>query len=285
MIIDVHTHLYIKEFNPIPNYSTFLNSTFSRYPQLVRELEESAKRKSVTDFIEEMDKAHVDIAVTVALDLSTTYGCLLSNDDVATVVREYPDRLIGFASVDPNNIYSAVRELEKSVVKLGLKGLKLLPPLQEFYMNDPKFDPLWRKALELEIPVWTHTGHQCAAVASKAKYGSPMLIDELASRYPDLKIIMGHCAAPWFWEGWSVAVRHENVYLDISVYSDLYDYLLPIYYKAFSHNNAEHKLLFATDYPLTSLEAGVEAVQRSSIDVGFKRQILGENAAKLLNVY
>ena len=62
--------------------------------------------------------------VIFAIDSETTSGVpYVGNDYVAGVARQYPDRFIGFASVDPRKGTLAVQELERSVKELGLRGL------------------------------------------------------------------------------------------------------------------------------------------------------------------
>jgi hypothetical protein len=108
-----------------------------------------------------------------------------------------------------------------------------------------------------------------------------MLWDEVALRYPELTIIMGHLAAPWYMDAWSICLRHENAYLDISVWYSLYRYFP---WQAFTDNGIEHKLLFATDFPFTPFDVGIKAVEDLPISESFKRKILGENAQKLLDI-
>jgi uncharacterized protein len=51
-------------------------------------------------------------------------GALVSNDDVAARVAEYPDRFAGLAAVDLDKPTAAVRELRRCVTELGFKGLR-----------------------------------------------------------------------------------------------------------------------------------------------------------------
>ena len=143
------------------------------------------------------------------------------NEDLAKLTSAYPDRFIPFAGVDPSMGRVAVDEFAHAVEYLGCRGLKLVPPVQHFDISDPKHDSLWEAALDLDVPVWTHVAHQVSHPDSDARLGHPMLVEAVALRYPDLKIILGHCGFPWPWEAWSLVVRHTNVYLDISAYSDL----------------------------------------------------------------
>ena len=80
-----------------------------------------------------------------------------TNDYVAEIVKSHPNQFIGFASVDPWKGKAAVLELERSVTKLGLKGLKLHPVHQAFFPNDVHFYPLYAKASELGIPILFHS--------------------------------------------------------------------------------------------------------------------------------
>ena len=280
MIIDIHTHPLVKNAEYVPDLPTVMERFFR--PSFKARIEQGIRGRTLDDVISDMDAAGVDVGVTVAMDLTSALGVVMvTNESVAEMVRRFPKRLIGFASVDPNTGESAVEKLERAVCDMGLQGLKLAPPVQQFAPNDEAYNPLWEKAIELNIPVWTHAGHQVSTPGSKAKLGHPMLIDELALRYPDLTIIMGHCACPWFWDAWSVCRRHENVYLDISAYPKLYHYFP---WDAFSEFGMEHKLLFATDYPLHDFNSCLDAVKRLDISGTFKAKILGENAANLLGL-
>ncbi len=65
------------------------------------------------------------IAVLLAWDTETHTGLPpVTNDYVADVVKRYPDTFIGFASVDPWKGRIAIKELERAVRTLGLRGLK-----------------------------------------------------------------------------------------------------------------------------------------------------------------
>jgi predicted TIM-barrel fold metal-dependent hydrolase len=287
MIIDVHTHPVCKDLTPVPDPNTLIKSMFGerakteKSQMVINGFLFLHQNQTIEDFVKAFTSAGIDKAVIVPMDLSASYGTQLgTNEDISRMASKFPDKLIGFASVDPNRKF-AINVLEYGINKLKLKGLKLVPPLQKFYPNDEKYYPLWEKALELNIPVWSHAGHQASVPTSVAKYGQPMLWDEVALKYPDLTIIMGHLAAPWYMDAWSICLRHENAYLDISVWHSLYPYFP---WQAFTDNGIEHKLLFATDYPFAPFDVGIKAVRNLPISESFKRKILGENAQKLLNI-
>lgn len=244
-------------------------------------LDTVSKKISIDDYISQMDKFGINKAVIVSFNITTAYGIIMvTNDDIADFVSKYPDRFIGFACIDVP-APDAMNQLDYAISSLELKGVKLVPPVQKFDISDPQYDPLWKLMVDLNIPLWSHTGHQVSTGGSVAKYGHPMLIDELAMRHVDLRIIMGHMGTPWFWEAWSVTLRHPNVYVDISAHPDLYSYFP---WDAFTKYNIENKVLFASDHPLCHWNQILPAIETLPISKGFKNRILGKNAAKLIGI-
>ena len=108
-----------------------------------------------------------------------------------------------------------------------------------------------------------------------------MLVEPVAHKYPDLKIVLGHCGFPWHWEVWSLVVRHPNVYVDISAYPALYNHMP---WDAYSKFDAEHKVLFASDHPLFGFQETLDALDAMDLSPGFRQKIRGENAARLLGL-
>ena len=102
------------------------------------------------EILADMDEAGVDKAVIVAIDAETVYHYKVPNELVANAVKKYPDRFIGFASVDPHKGVLAIDELKRSVEELGLNGLKIIPHLIEMPPNDKRMYPILEKAQELK---------------------------------------------------------------------------------------------------------------------------------------
>ncbi|TFF89905.1 MAG: amidohydrolase, partial [Promethearchaeota archaeon] len=186
-----------------------------------------------------------------------------------------------FAGIDPP-ASDALEQLDYAINSLGLKGVKLVPPVQKFDLMDTKYNPIWKKMLDLNIPLWTHGGHQVSTTGSVAKYGHPIKIDDLAMRFPDLTIIVGHMGTPWFWDTYSIVIRHPNVYVDISAHPALYKYFP---WDAFVEYNAADKVLFASDHPLTHWNQIIPAVEQLPISESFKNKLFSKNAQKLLEKF
>lgn len=287
MIVDVHVHPLCKEAHVTPNLEEGLHRMFGKHEPKRRERIQAMfmrqfTQRTVEDIIRDMNEAGVGKACIVGMDLTTHYGVeLVTNEDVSRIASAYPDRFIPFASVDPSMGKGAVDKLIHAVKNLKCRGLKLVPPVQHFDFSDPKHYPLWEAALELDIPVWTHTAHQRGNPDSDARLGHPMLVEPVALKYPKLKIILGHCGFPWQWETWSLVIRHPNVYVDISAYPNLYNHLP---WDAYSKYGAEEKVLFASDYPFPDFKTTLKALKEVKLHSDFEKKILFENAIKLLRL-
>lgn len=285
MIIDMHVHPFCKEAHWGEDINKIAEKLLGKVKtgrrRLFKFFEVMKDKISIDDYVSTMNKYEIDKAVIVSFNLISAYNiCLVNNEDLANFVERYPNRLIGYAGID-FPAADILEQLEYAIISLGLKGVKAVPPVQKFDISDKKFDQLWRKMIDLNVPLWTHTADARTVIGSITKYGHPMLIDELATRHQDLTIIMGHMGIPWFWEALSVVLRHPNVYIDISNH--------PIYYKyfpwdVFTAEGSENKVLYASDHPLINWNETLPAVKKLPISESFRKLILYENAKKLLNI-
>jgi len=149
-------------------------------------------------------------------------GPIVSNADVAEFTRAYPDRIIGIAGVDLNDPVGYVKEVEHYVRQENFKGVRVVPWLWNLPPTSREYWPLFVKCCELDIPFLTQVGHTGPLCPSEV--GRPVpYIDEIALKFPNLKIICGHIGFPWTQEMIGVAWKHENVFIDTSAY-------LPKYY-------------------------------------------------------
>jgi len=239
MIIDTHSQLWTKEA-----IESFPKAMAEGYKAMFKDM----GFPSIEDTLKDMDAAGVDKAVIVAVDAETTHKYRVSNDLVAETVAKHPDRLIGFASVDPNKGGPGVKELERAIKDLKLKGLKLLPHLVELDINDPKVYPLYEAAQDLGVPVLFHTGTQFHA-GTKIRYCRPLFVDDVAVDFPRLKLIIAHFGYPWWEEALAVVRRNPFVYFNIAGWAPRY---IPEGVIRLADTALTGKVLFGSDYPLLS---------------------------------
>ena len=229
------------------------------------------------------------LAVIFSVDSQTATGDVPdSNDYVAEIAARHPEQFIGFASVDPHKGEWAVKELERSVKELGLKGLKLHPIHQAFFPNDDAFRPLFDKCEELGVPVLIHSGYAAAGAGTpggggfRLKYARPIpYIDDLAADHPDLTIIMAHPAWPWVDEQVAVALHKPNVYIDLSGWAPRY---IPRELIREANTRLQDKVLFGSDYPYMPPSRWLQEFEELEIRDGPRQKILLDNAKRVLGL-
>ena len=152
----------------------------------------------------------------------------LTNDDVLRFAARHADVAIPFISVDPTRGPEALREAKRLLATGRVRGLKLHPPLQQFFANDRAAYPLYELFAEARLPVLFHTGHSGIGTGVpggggvRLKYGNPMHIDDVAVDFPELPIVMAHPSFPWQDEAISICLHKPTVYIDLSGWSPKY---------------------------------------------------------------
>lgn len=277
--IDVHVHPPTKEF---------LIDSGGRYVEAAaKKFGHAIELRTFEQMLEEYTRCGVEKLVLFAWDAETTSRMpRVDNEFVAKVAERYPERIVGFASVDPHK-KSAVKDLEYAIRELNLTGLKLHPQVQAFEPNDPAYYPLYSKCVELGVPVTFHTGSTYWGAGLeggggvKLRFSAPMLLDDVAADFPELKLIMAHPGWPWQDEQLAIATHKNNVYIDLSGWSPKYFQPLLITYMT---KLIPQKFLFGTDYPMLTPQRWLQDFETLGMSPEIKAMILRENAKKLLKL-
>jgi predicted TIM-barrel fold metal-dependent hydrolase len=126
--------------------------------------------------------------------------------------------------------------------------------------DEPRLDPLWRYAQQHQLPVLLHTGTTFIAQAP-LECTLPRHIDPVATRFPDVKIILAHLSHPYEGECVVTIRKHPNVYTDCSALHyrpfQLYHSLMLV-----QEYGVWDKVLFGTDYPFTSVDASLDGMRK-----------------------
>ncbi|CAN5563524.1 4-hydroxyphenyl-beta-ketoacyl-CoA hydrolase [soil metagenome] len=190
----------------------------------------------------------LDAAVVLAIDAPAS-GYVVPNELVADYVAEHPDKLVGFASVDPARP-DALDRLHVAVEELGLRGLKIGPIYQHIDPRDERMINLLSEAVRLDLPVLCHQGTTFVRSAPLA-FARPFLLDEVAARLPDLRLYIAHLGHPWCEETMAVIRKHPNLYADVSALQTRPMQLYMALTAAVEYR-VTHKLLFGSDFPFGS---------------------------------
>lgn len=207
-------------------------------------------------------------------------GAMISNDDVAEAVAQYPDRLVGVASVDLQHPMEAVRELRRCVKDLGMRALRLLPWIWGLPPDDRLYYPLFAECIDIGIPFCLQVGQTGPLCPSEPGRPIPYL-ERVALDFPELVIVGGHIGHPWTQEMILLARKFPNVYIDTSAYkirrfpSDFVDFL---------RGDGRKKVMFGSNYPMIMPGDSLADLDSLELDPEARRMFLFENAARVFGL-
>lgn len=255
MIVDVHAHT--------PTHRDAVPENEKKVYPSWRTDRPVTTTNSWADYDEAMADADVSIVFNIAVDdpepmTGLPYPPERTNDATAEFVAAAPSRRIGFLSVNPlwDNVFAETERARD----LGLVGVKLGPNYQDF-------DPLCEQALafygycEREgLPILFHQGASPMRHAP-LRYTYPLVTDEVALRFPELRIVMAHMGHPWGTETVVTIRKHPHVYADVSSI-----YLRPwVCYQsllAAVEWGCTSKLLLGSDFPIANTGEAIAGLRR-----------------------
>jgi uncharacterized protein len=253
-------------------------------PEVVRLFQQSGTAHlleidlTAEQMVQMMDEAGVERVMLSAWHRPGKW--IISNDTVAAMVQQFPQRFVGVAAVNLEKPVEAVHELERAVKELGFKALRVVPWLWNRPPNDKFYFPLYVKCIELDIPFCTQVGHTGPLMPSETGRPVPYL-DEVALTFPELRIVAGHIGHPWTDEMIGVAWKHENVFIDTSTY-------LPRYYPPqlvhYLKTYGQDKVLFGTNFPQLSFAKCVQQVHAMNLPDEIQTKFLSENARRVFRL-
>jgi predicted TIM-barrel fold metal-dependent hydrolase len=247
MLVDVHSHYF--------KYPEHFTDSFREQARRARTPE-----VDLTVRWEEYHAAASQCGKTIVFGgKARLSGLWVPDTDVAAYAHQHPNQLVPFLCVDPTQP-GWQEELIHGHQDLKMKGIKLLPMYAGFKPNEGTLDYLWEYATRQGLPVLLHTG---TTFVDKAPLECtlPRLIDDVAIRFPEVKIIMAHLSHPYEGECVVTIRKHPNVYADCSALHyrpfQLYHSLMLL-----QEYGVWHKLLFGSDYPFTTVDASLEGMRK-----------------------
>lgn len=242
MIIDVHTHNHQPEHWGDEHKKNWEPAYGEPYPRI-----------SPADYDQAMIDAGVDIAVVFGL-AATRAGVHTPNAFVADYCSQLTTPTIPFTALDP--LDPDWRDQVEEAVAMGFQGVKLYPVLSLFDPLASEFDDFYRFCLKHGLVLLWHMG-TTPSPQGKLSLSQPLVVEEVARRYPDLKQIMAHMGHPWQRDAVAVLRKHANVYSDVSAsWSRPMDGFMALV--AAQEWKVVQKLLFGSDFPLWTPRDAIE---------------------------
>ncbi|GIH97017.1 amidohydrolase family protein [Planobispora siamensis] len=279
--IDVHTHAEISA-DGHHSLSPELSAASTRYFKV-----HGTREPTIAEMAAHYRERRI-AAVVFTVDAETATGHPpIPNEEVAAACAEHADILIPFASVDPWRGRAGARRARRLVEEHGVRGFKFHPSIQGFAPNDPIAYPLYEVIEELGVPALFHTGQTGIGAGVpggggiRLKYSDPMLVDDVAVDFPELRIILAHPSFPWQDEALAVATHKPYVHIDLSGWSPKY---FPPQLVRYANTLLKDKVLFGSDYPVISPDRWLADFEQLDIKPDVRPLILKDNAARLLGL-
>lgn len=236
------------------------------------------------------------------------------NDELAEAVRQHPERFGGFAALPTLDPQAAADELERAVLKLGLKGAMLNGQPAGGFLDDRRYWDILAKAEALDVPLYLHPAMPTPDML-QAYGGRPELIGPLWSftvdsatqalrlivsgvfdQFPRLTVILGHLGEtlPYLLgrldSRWRASSANKNLKRLPSEY--IREHVLVttsgIFYEpallcACAALGAD-RVLFAVDYPFEPNQEGAAFIEAAPLSETEKQKICSLNAERYLRL-
>lgn len=227
-----------------------------------------------------MDEAGIDHSLLIAVRAGgrdMKYAIELPYEQVAGYCNAMPARFSGLAGVDPFMGMEQLRDLEYAVKELGFVGAHSYPHWFRLPPDAAQWYPIYAKCCELDIPIMMQVGQNLiyqkhVRLPSVAR---PILLDQIAIDFPELKLIGIHVGTPWADEMIAMAWKHENVFIGIDAYAPKH---LPQSLVHYMNSYGSHKVLFGTDWPVIDPRRGVKEVQDHGLRPDAYERVMRTNA-------
>ncbi|WP_126453216.1 amidohydrolase family protein [Sulfuriflexus mobilis] len=244
-----------------------------------------------------------------------------TNDRLAEVVQEHPQRFAGLAAVAPQAPGQAARELERAITSLGLKGAIINSHTQGRYLDDKYYRVIFETAQALDVPIYLHPrtpspdmmapysnygleGAGWGFAAETSLHAMRLILSGLFDELPRLKIILGHLGEGLpFWLSRIDSRFANKTWTDLDSSGSLRrlkkapsEYIRDNFYIAtsgmhwhpvlmFAHSViGADRLLFAADYPYESSAEAVRQLDSAPMSDKDKKKIYQTNAESLLKL-
>lgn len=195
-----------------------------------------------------------------------------ANMQVGEAVKQYPDRIIGVARINPTfGKEHTFALIDKYVNDWNCKGLKPVAGYDFYRPNDMKvMGYLMEKAEEHNLTVLFHSGD--------APRDLPSLQAVVAEKFPRVNVVLAHIGMHlYLWEAILAAQRNENVYVDIAQ-------AFPYDIKIFINEVGADRITYGSDGPYQSTAVEMQKLHAIGLDETQLKKVFRENALKIWHI-
>jgi aminocarboxymuconate-semialdehyde decarboxylase len=312
LIVDVHSHVAPPDVVTMPHLGGRDPAAYMRdFPRLLRLQEEGG-----------IDLTVLSNPTLVEANLAGGQEAVLGamrrfHDYVAELVSRYPRRFVGLALCWPQGGDACLRELERAIRELDLRGVMVNPRYGEEYLDQPAADEFLALACDLDVPVYIHppgatfareymnryrlmeaVGRPCETAVGLAR----LIVYGTLERYPTLQVVAAHVGGALTgvlgrleYSYWLRDTAHyewpaDRITRPPSEYArrmwvDTVAFWPPALRAAADTFGIDHLLLGSDTPPLPfPLEKSIEMVDGMGLPAAERDGVLGLNAARLFRI-
>lgn len=277
-VIDIVCNVFTPE--ALRKGQTGLDAQFKRQVRMPKDMRDGV---SIPDYVKRMDRAGIERSLLIAVrcgDLRVRGSFEIPYEQVAKICAKYPARFSALAGVDPTRGMAGLRELEHAVKKLGFVGAHWYPHWFGMPPDAPQIYPYYARCCELDIPLMMQVGHNLVYSRDRRlpSVARPILLDQVAIDFPELRLIGIHIGVPWTDEMISMCWKHENIFTAGDAYAPKH---WPRPYVHYANSYGSHKVMFGTDWPVIDPERGVREVDELGLRPESRRMLMRDNALRV----
>ncbi|RXT14010.1 amidohydrolase [Ammoniphilus sp. CFH 90114] len=328
MRVDFHTHIIPENFSELTKHFQG-----EKWPLLQRTCACGANImvagkvfREVTDQvwspekrIQDMEREGVDIQVLSPIPVTFSYWApaeeaelmsRIQNDFIAETVRQYPTKFIGLGTVPMQDGTAAIREMDRCIHELGLKGIEIGTNVNGNNLDDPSFLEFFEMAEKWQVPLFIHPWetlgkermprhnlmYTVGMPSETALAGASLILGGVMDKFPNLKICFAHGGGslPYIIhrldQGWKVWPHLRLIQQPPSFYAKkfYFDSLVndPVNVRYLVDNFGYDRVIMGSDYPflLREIPPGTVIDDTLGVTEDQKLAMLGGNALRFLNI-
>jgi predicted TIM-barrel fold metal-dependent hydrolase len=271
-VIDAHIHL-----------------SENRDDSLLRYAEQNGLSYTLDGLLGAMGRHNVERGLLLSPPLKN--GGILPNEKVIELCRRSEGRLSPMVTVEPTRkeVAAAIKLAKEN--RSEVKGFKVRLGYVDAPAENQLFEKLYDYAEDEGIPVMFHTGDTATSDGDLIR-SHPLQLDRLANRREDMTIVLCHFGNPWFEDVAELIYKHPKVYADISGLTTgggaypkgLAEVLGRKLSEAIYYAGGGEKVIFGTDYPITSYADALALVELMEVHEADKERILWRNAKEVFRL-
>ena len=265
MIIDFHTHIY-------PEWVAA-----KILPAAKRKLKVEVPGTGTPGDLRSMMQA-AGVVGSVLLPLAKGRQDVSSLNDWILSVSNGGKELTAFGAVHPF-MQDLQAELDRLAAR-GIRGVKMMPLLQEVYPDDPRCASFYEALIERKMILVAHAGRD--PMDRQEVFGTPERFARMVECYPDLRVVLAHLGGLRMWDD---VRRHllpagKNVHFDtayVSFYMGPQDMLELI------REIGPERVIFGSDYPWEEPVKAAKIIAHLGLEDAEREAVLWKNAIALLD--